>query len=70
MTLKETSDYLQLSQSTLYHLAQKGKIPALKIGGVWRFRPDLIDRWLANQQTSGQVSVVQEETIHGKAGSG
>ena len=69
MTLKELSAYLQLSRSTLYQLAQTGKIPALKIGGVWRFHPDLVDRWLANQRTTGRIRAKQQEIVHGKNGS-
>jgi excisionase family DNA binding protein len=45
MTVQEVADYLRLNQMTIYKLAQKGKIPAVKVGRVWRFRKDLIDEW-------------------------
>lgn len=45
MTLKEASKYLRLNKSTVYRLAQEGKIPASKIGKVWRFKKEKIDRW-------------------------
>ena len=46
MTLEEVAEYLRLSVHTIYKMAQKGKIPALKAGKKWRFRKEDIDRWL------------------------
>ena len=37
MTTDELSEYLQLSQSSLYNLAQKGRVPGQKIGEHWHF---------------------------------
>jgi len=45
MTLEETARYLKIGKSTLYKLARKGKIPAVKIVNQWRFRKDEIDEW-------------------------
>ena len=47
MTIKELSVYLQLAQSTIYRLAGEGRIPAMKIGGRWRFSKHQIDQWIA-----------------------
>ena len=46
LTINELARYLKLSKSTLYKLAQEGKIPGQKIGRHWRFRKASIDRWL------------------------
>lgn len=46
LTIKELSEYLKISQSTLYKLAQEGKVPCQKVGRHWRFRKEAIDRWL------------------------
>jgi len=46
MTLEEVAEYLRLSIHTVYKMAQKGKIPALKAGKKWRFRKEDIDQWL------------------------
>jgi excisionase family DNA binding protein len=32
LTIEQAAEYLQISQSTLYKEAQKGKIPCKKIG--------------------------------------
>ena len=46
MTIDELSVYLKIAKSTLYKLAQEGKLPGQKVGRHWRFRKDAVDRWL------------------------
>ncbi|MCF7878851.1 MAG: helix-turn-helix domain-containing protein [Candidatus Omnitrophica bacterium] len=46
MTLDETAEYLQVSKDSIYRLAQKAKIPASKIGNLWRFKKEEIDEWM------------------------
>jgi len=43
MDIKEVSSYLKIKEQTVYHLAQQGKIPALKIGGQWKVKKEHID---------------------------
>lgn len=45
-TIDELAAYLKISKSTLYKLAQEGKLPGQKIGRHWRFRKEAIDEWL------------------------
>ncbi|MBI2855648.1 MAG: helix-turn-helix domain-containing protein [Chloroflexi bacterium] len=49
MTLQDVAEYLQLSKDLIYRLAQKGKIPASKVGGRWRFKKEKIDQWVEAQ---------------------
>ena len=46
MTIQETSEYLRVPLSSLYKLAQQGKIPCHKVGRHWRFRREAVERWL------------------------
>ena len=46
MTIYEVSEYLRIPISSLYRLAQYGKIPCRKVGRHWRFRREAIERWL------------------------
>jgi excisionase family DNA binding protein len=46
MTFEEVLAYLRIPRSSLYKLAQEGKIPSQKVGRHWRFRREAIDRWL------------------------
>ncbi|HML39860.1 MAG TPA: helix-turn-helix domain-containing protein [Bellilinea sp.] len=54
MTIEEVSAYLRVPVSSLYKLAQQGKIPASKVGRHWRFRRTFIDRWMDEQVRHGQ----------------
>jgi len=49
MTIDELSEYLQVSKSTLYKLAQEGRLPGQKVGKHWRFHREAIDKWLSNE---------------------
>lgn len=46
LTLEQIAEYLQMSTSSIYKMAQKGKIPAYKVGRQWRFKKEEIDRWI------------------------
>jgi len=49
LTIKEVAEYLQVTERTLYRLAQEGKIPAFKVGNSWRFRREDLDQWIRDQ---------------------
>lgn len=46
MTPKEAAKYLGFHLVTIYRLLKKREIPAVKIGGQWRFKKDILDAWL------------------------
>jgi excisionase family DNA binding protein len=46
MSIDELAEYLKISRSTLYKLAQEGGLPGQKIGRRWRFHKGAIDDWL------------------------
>ena len=46
LTIDELAEYLKISKSTLYKLAQEGSIPSQKVGKHWRFHKDTVDEWL------------------------
>ena len=49
MTIDEVADYLQVKKRTVYDWLKKGKIPAIKTVGQWRFKYEQIDEWLQQQ---------------------
>ncbi len=49
MTLRDVADLLKLSEKSIYRRAQRGEIPAFKVGGTWRFRRRDIESWIAAQ---------------------
>lgn len=63
MTVKDVAGYLQLSEMMVYKLAQGGRLPAVKIGRVWRFEKEAVDQWLKSKQQIGCVSDVVSNVI-------
>lgn len=50
MTLAELCVYLKISRPSLYRMAQRHEIPAVKLGRGWRFDREAIDAWLSQQK--------------------
>ena len=61
LTIEEVAKYLRVSERTVYDWAQKGEIPAGKIGTVWRFRKQEVENWV-NARLSSQ-SQKNDETV-------
>jgi PTS system nitrogen regulatory IIA component len=54
LTIDEVAAYLRVSERTVYDWAQKGEIPAGKIGTVWRFKKSEIERWVNDKLTGNR----------------
>ena len=54
LTLTEAADILQISTRTLQRMIRSGKIPALKVGGQWRVRGELLRQWVENREGSAR----------------
>ena len=50
LTPSEVAKILKLHPFPVTRLAREGKIPAFKVGGVWRVRKDQFEQWM-NRQT-------------------
>lgn len=61
LTLDELAEYLKLSRTKLYRMAQTGDIPASKIGAQWRFNRKEIDDWVTSQKPGGGASQGNEK---------
>ena len=48
-TPNDLAKILNLHPFTVTRLAREGKIPAFKVGGVWRFRKDQFEQWIQGQ---------------------
>ena len=51
MSVKELAAYLQVDMSTIYLWSQRGQIPAMKVGNMWRYRRSEIEEWLNQRRT-------------------
>jgi excisionase family DNA binding protein len=50
MTTREVLRYLRVTPRTVYRLIREGDLPAVRMGGRWRFRRDDIEAWLERQR--------------------
>jgi PTS system nitrogen regulatory IIA component len=55
MSVREIAAYLNVNISTIYMWSQKGQIPAMKIGTMWRYRRSEIEDWLLRHRTPRRV---------------
>ena len=46
MNVTEVARYLRVVPDTIYRKARRGEIPAVKVGKVWRFPKETLDKWL------------------------
>ena len=51
MTTREMAEYLRLHQITICKFAAEGKIPAIRVGRVWRFDKEAVDKWISEGQS-------------------
>ena len=56
MTIKEVASYLGVHSITIYRLLKSSDIPAMKLGGQWRFKKEVIDAWLAAKMSKKRRS--------------
>ncbi|HLF66304.1 MAG TPA: PocR ligand-binding domain-containing protein [Gammaproteobacteria bacterium] len=56
LTAKDMQNLLQVDRSTIYRMAEAGRIPAIKIGKQWRFPGDQVEDWLGTQIGLPQVT--------------
>jgi len=45
-TIKETAEYLRLSEPVVYGLVKIKEFPSVKVGGAWRIFSDKLQPWL------------------------
>jgi len=61
LTTKEVASYLKLRPETVLRGMKKGEIPAIKVGGHFRFDKRQIDEWLRNNSTSKKRILVIDD---------
>ena len=49
LTAKEIQNILEVDRSTVYRMAEDGRLPAIKVGRQWRFPAEQIKGWLNTQ---------------------
>ena len=61
MTVAELSEYLSLSARSVYRLV--GDLPAIRVGGRWRFRVSDVEKWLLKQRRASEPQIEPVEQL-------
>jgi excisionase family DNA binding protein len=48
LTARDVQELIRVDRSTIYRMAESGRLPAIKIGRQWRFPSDAIHEWLGS----------------------
>ncbi len=62
LTAKDIQDLLHVDRSTVYRMAESGRIPAIKVGRQWRFSMPQIESWMQTQGTAVSPTISPTRT--------
>jgi len=54
LSVDEVADYLGIKRDTVYKWINRRKMPAHKVGTLWKFRKEQIDEWITSGQSAEQ----------------
>ena len=54
LTLKQTADWLLVSERTVLRMIESGELPGFKVGRQWRFREQDIEAYMASLALTGR----------------
>ncbi len=57
LSVEGIAEYLGVSKETIYRWLERKKIPAHRIGKLWKFKPSEVDLWIM----SGGAATLEEK---------
>lgn len=61
LDIDDLAKYLRLQKQTIYNWLNQKKISGMKIGGVWRFDKQEVDRWLRSHYRKAKPNKSEHE---------
>lgn len=55
LTTKQLMEILQVDRTTIYRMMHDGRLPAMRVGGQWRFSRQAIEKWLGENKPAAMV---------------
>lgn len=62
LTARDVQELVRVDRSTIYRMAESGRLPAIKIGRQWRFPRDAINEWLGSTNNGDGASLYASST--------
>ena len=53
LSVEQVAKRFGVNQTTVYRLAQRGQLPAFKVGNQWRFSEARLEEWVADRERIG-----------------
>ncbi|RMG90094.1 MAG: helix-turn-helix domain-containing protein [Chloroflexi bacterium] len=57
LTSGEVQKILKVDRTTIYRMAEQGRLPAIKVGKQWRFPAEKIEAWLRQRERGTETAV-------------
>jgi len=67
LTSEDVAELLQVDRETIYRMARRGELPAIKVARHWRFRAAGIERWLRELQDGERRERDRKSTVNGSS---
>ncbi len=58
-SVEQIAQHLGISKETIYRWLEKGKLPAHRIGKLWKFKPSEVDDWVRKGQADQSSEKVE-----------
>ena len=52
LSVEDVAQRFGVNVTTVYRLAQRGRLPAFKVGNQWRFSQEMLEAWVSEQTAS------------------
>ena len=52
LSVEEIATHLGVSRETIYRWLEKKKIPAHRVGKLWKFQTSEVDNWVRSEESS------------------
>ncbi len=63
LTACEVAAFLAVKESWVREATRDGRLPHLRLGRYRRYRPEVLERWLEEQQAGGRLALPARKSL-------
>ena len=64
LSIEDVAKRFGVNATTVYRLAQRGQLPAFKVGNQWRFSRGMLEAWVSEQTAAERTRVPKRPRRH------
>jgi excisionase family DNA binding protein len=61
LSVEEIAGHLGISKETIYRWLDRGKVPAHRVGRLWKFKASEVDEWVIRGGAAEQETATERE---------